>query len=1115
MRKYLVLLFVFFSVCAYSQIKLIQLQPCKVGGVLEDSCFVMTGADGLLKFISLSQLKTITGGGGTITANPDGSYTFVGDNTTTLKYTCSVVQDTVIRIFNNQGNLASSCTVTGLGAAFKSVSINSDTTLSFMNKAGQIFTVNMCPFVRNCETVTELTYNITNNNLTYVDENGISNLINLNESTLVNNVNGSYTHTNEIGTVAILGYKLVCVNDSTIQLTDNDGTVVSTCSVQGGTGTSETITDLFNNADGSYTYRNELGIDTLLGYHFDVDSINVHGYMYLTDLDGTKIDSVSLCDPPCPPLNATAKNDTFSLTDCKEYTGDVSTNDISCNKGISEYSTVLGTEQNVLISMDAAGKFVASFTTCEAGKTYKFSYRMKCKDGTVSYADVIFNIPNCSGAVANLDSYSGTKGGSISFGVAPNDVACGGTKTTTYKVTKSTNSGSIFINDNGTGIYSPLPTFTGTDSAIIGIYCNGVLCDTSFIKFTIVAGSSFGSMQDDYISIAAGATINGNNASSNDTPCGAGVTTYTWLGSVFPTVSINFTGANPTNFGITAVKTFCGVAHRFYTKNCDGVPVDTATVFIYVTCGNAVNDIVGALDTIVSGNVYQNDDVCTNGGLTTWHLLTDSTAHGTGLNITVYECFADCPNVTPIIGAKVTAWDSTTGVFTVKLPNGFEGEACFKYRLKCKLGGTKMYDTACVKIVRELTPTLTLVTEVEDTLLSDISFSMSAKCFDGFNNAKPLENGDEIIMRISSLQGWVSVKLKVGQPIKNVSGYSADSAGRYASWVVPAIQGNPILDRLMLFDSTMKFKINKAVFSQLSDNWGDGTVAVNKIGHDQIVYMGVCCGTCSSGGFGTDTMPKMWSMIDLHQWCEKIPPCANLDPHLRSLVGQTAFLTVPNGAAATFFSNHEYRCDTTSAFVASGVSGEIPFYPYHKSAVACNTCPTDDRNSFTEYKTYYINSPTYYKNVTVEPLQMDYDASIQRHKHTVINGNNQVRLTALFNKHHHSTGVGLSVLRPQTRWYATYTNNPLAREEGVTVTQIEFRVAKNHGDRAYIIGESDRVILTNSISQNSIPSVTITGSGNLWTFAHGEGYYHHWGYMDASNGKRYSITNGQVILFSY
>lgn len=1115
MRKYLVLLFVFFSVCAYSQIKLIQLQPCKVGGVLEDSCFVMTGTDGLLKFISLSQLKVIAGGGGTLVANPDGSYTFTGTNTLSLKYTCSVINDTTIRIYNQQGSLASTCNITGTGALLKSVSINSDTTLTFMNKAGQMYHVNMCPFVRNCETTTELTYNTTTNNLTYTDEDGVLNNINLNESVITNNVNGSYTHTNEVNTQVIFGYKLNCVNDSTIQLTDNDGTVVSTCNVKGGSGGAETVTVLFNNPDGSYTYRDELGVDTLFGYKLDVDSINVNGNFYLTDLDGTKIDSVNLCDPPCPPLSATAKNDTFSVTDCNEFTGNVSTNDIQCNKGISEYSAVIGTELNVLVSMDAGGKFIITFTDCSTSIQHKFSYRMKCKDGTVSYADVIINLPTCSGAVANIDLYSGVKGGSVSFGVAPNDVACGSMKTTTYKITKGTNSGSIFINNNGTGIYSPLPSFTGTDSAIVGIYCNGVLCDTSFIKFTIVAGSNFGSMQDDYISIAAGATINGLNASSNDTPCSVGVTTYSWLGAVFPTGSINFTGANPTNFGITAVKTFCGVAHRFYTKLCDGVPVDTATVFIYVTCGNAVNDIVGALDTIVSGNVYQNDDVCTNGGLTTWHLLGDSLAHGTGLNIAIYDCFADCPNVTPIVGGKITAFDTVNGTFTVKLPNGFEGEACFKYRIKCKLGGTKMYDTACVKIVRELTPIMTLVTEVEDTLVSDISFSMSAKCYDGFNNAKPLENGDEIIMRISSMQGWLSVKLKVGQPIKNVSGYSADSLGRYAAWFIPAIQGNPVLDRLMLFDSTMKFKVNKAVFSQLSDNWGDGTVAVNKIGHDQMVFMGVCCGTCSAGGVGIDTMPKMWSMIDLHQWCEKIPPCGNLDPHLRSLVGQTAFLTVPNGAAATFFSNHEYRCDTVSAFIPTGTSGEIPFYPYHKSVVACQTCPTDDRNSFTEYKTYYINSPTYYKNVTVEPLQMDYAASIQRHKHTVINGNNQVRLTALFNKHHHSSGASISVLRPQTRWYATYTNNTLAREEGVTVTQIEFRVAKNHGNRAYIIGESDRVFLTNSISQNSIPSVTVTGSGNLWTFAHGEGYYHHWGYMDASNGKRYSITNGQVILFSY
>lgn len=1117
MKKILIVILLLTSYFVSGQVKLIQLQPCKVGGVLEDSCFVMTGADGLLKFISLSQLKSISGGG-TLVANGDGSYTFSGDNTQDIKYTCSVVNDTTIRLYDSEGNLASTCNITGMGALLKTVSINSDTTLTFTTKSGGMYTVQMCPFVRACETVTSLTYNTTTNILTYNDEDGTPNNINLNEATITNNVNGSYTHLNEVGTSTIFGYKLNCVNDSTITLTDQDGTVVSTCQIQGGTGTGETITNLYNNSNGSYTYTNELGVDTLFGFHLDGSNVPTNGKIYFTDLDGTRIDSVNICYN-CPALSNYAINDTFTITSCTTYNGVVYANDTLCDEGLTEYSVVNGTEVNVLISMDASGKFIATFTDCSSSVTHKFSYRMKCIDGTVSYAEVFLDFPGCGGATANLDMYSGQKGSHISFGVAPNDVACAAPKVSTYKIIKGTVSGSIFINDNGIGIYNPLPPFVGTDSAIIGVYCNNVLCDTSFIKFTIFNGNT----ADDYYSLCAGSTKTGLDATTNDDVCGGGAaTSYAWYGAVFPTGSINFTGSNPTSFGITAVKTFCGVAHRYYIKYCDGVPTDTPTVFFYVSCGNAVADIFGALDTLFTGNVEQNDDICTNGGSTTWHPLADSTAHGTGLNIPIYECFANCPTATPIVGGKIIAWDTLTGVFTVDLPAGFDGEVCFKYRLKCKLSGTKNYDTACVYITRELNPVMTLKTAVLDTTVSDVTVTLSAKCLDGFGNAKPLENGDKINLRMQTAQGNIGVQLIVGQNIRSGSGYVNDTAGRYASWLIPAMSPSVvILDRNALFDSTMTFKINKALFSQLSNNWGDGTVSGAKIGQELYLYTNICCTSCGQGAGGAfDTIPKMWSLIDLDQWNEKANynSCGNNDSHLRSLIGQTSWLNVPAGAANTFYANHAFRCDTTSAFTNSGVTGELFSSNYWRSVTSCNTCNNGANTVFAEYKTDYITSATYYLNLTVEPLHTDLQASVQRHTSNAVNGNQSVRLHCSFQKHHHTTGASLSVLNPSARWLSTYNNNVGARENGVTITQIEMRVAKDHGDRGYITAQSDRVYLLTGggiVQANSTTSNIVPGSSNSWNFANGEGYYHHWGYMLASNGKRYAISNGQVIVFSY
>mgnify|MGYP003373659310 CR=1 FL=1 len=56
---------------------------------------------------------------------------------------------------------------------------------------------------------------------------------------VVNNSSGSYTHTNENGTQKEFGYHLVCKNDSTLVLTDWDGTHIDSCTLSftgGGSG---------------------------------------------------------------------------------------------------------------------------------------------------------------------------------------------------------------------------------------------------------------------------------------------------------------------------------------------------------------------------------------------------------------------------------------------------------------------------------------------------------------------------------------------------------------------------------------------------------------------------------------------------------------------------------------------------------------------------------------------------------------------------------------------------------------------------------------------------------------------------------------------------------------
>lgn len=147
-------------------------------------------------------------------------------------------------------------------------------------------------------------------------------------TTLINNPNGTYTHKNEDGTLSILGYNFNCINDSTIQLRDNDGTIINTCVLRGAAtppvpiaidtlivqsdstlivGTTdgnqytldlcnmvkkcETNIIVLNNADGSYSIRNEDNVITILGFKLNCSNDST---IAITDYDGTIINQCVL-----------------------------------------------------------------------------------------------------------------------------------------------------------------------------------------------------------------------------------------------------------------------------------------------------------------------------------------------------------------------------------------------------------------------------------------------------------------------------------------------------------------------------------------------------------------------------------------------------------------------------------------------------------------------------------------------------------------------------------------------------------------------------------------------------------------------------------------------------
>ncbi|MPV86198.1 hypothetical protein GCU85_05570, partial [Cardiobacteriales bacterium ML27] len=135
--------------------------------------------------------------------------------------------------------------------------LNADNTnLDYTDEAGVTNQINLTDAVKNLETLTTLVDN-ANGTLTYTDEAGTAFVID--KANLTDNGDGSYTFTNNdgsdvtfsVGGVADITDDNTALNINPIAtITKSDGTVVLL---------KETVTTIVDNGDGTFTYTNELG----------------------------------------------------------------------------------------------------------------------------------------------------------------------------------------------------------------------------------------------------------------------------------------------------------------------------------------------------------------------------------------------------------------------------------------------------------------------------------------------------------------------------------------------------------------------------------------------------------------------------------------------------------------------------------------------------------------------------------------------------------------------------------------------------------------------------------------------------------------------------------------
>lgn len=193
MKKIIIFLLISFNLFGQG-VKLTQIEPYKIGGVAQDSGFIMTMTNGYQKYIPIDSLISII----------NRYYDLCNE----LNKFDEAALDTSEYIFT------SGC---------KKVKLSSVTD----GEGFQCYRVFEC-ITSNCDSIADCVTNIIN--CEYIDS-----CIDSRGDTcyIVNKVNGSYDLINENNTAFNFGYKFFCKNDSTIVLTDQDGTRIDSCTILG------------------------------------------------------------------------------------------------------------------------------------------------------------------------------------------------------------------------------------------------------------------------------------------------------------------------------------------------------------------------------------------------------------------------------------------------------------------------------------------------------------------------------------------------------------------------------------------------------------------------------------------------------------------------------------------------------------------------------------------------------------------------------------------------------------------------------------------------------------------------------------------------------------------
>lgn len=659
---------------------------------------------------------------------------------------------------------------------------------------------------------------------------------------------------------------------------------------------SHTPSSVTNNGDGTYTHNNGIGGTQDIGYALSDTSLGDKGILGLVDHEGNTISEVSLCDLGCPedPTGSVAPDVIFTPDSCERFYGQIT--GASCFPGTQVIELVGNTNVNGEVVVGAGGEFWFDFEDCSAAEG-SFVYSVKCGDGVMSSGTVTIELPALT-ATATDDAYAGPQNQSISGSVAQNDTLCDGGAATSFEIVTSPTNGNLVFNPDGTFLYTPFVNFTGVDTFVYNVVCNGVIVASQATStLTILAADA----KDDYFVGVKDTPIVGLDVSGNDSVCGptSFTTSYQWTGTPTDTIYGGTLSGTPDNATYTPAIGFCGVDAKEYEIICTptggGAPVSlgTANAYFSVSCAAAVDDSEISLDvdTPFNGNVSGNDFTCTNGGATTFHLAVDDTLDGV-VNIPLNECTLS----TPLTDVAITSWDQATGDYVVTPTNGFVGTGCFEYFIRCTAPDGTTSDTTPATVDFEVVPAIPAAfVEVGTSNTSMFDVTFGAKLVESGTDI-PLMNGDTIHITIPEV--GVDVELIVGQDVTDPSGYQNDNGA--ISWeeiVKSSVFTTNVPTPADLLTNNFTFEFDKWDFVTQQGGAAAGLVGID-VGSDytwnnEVTNLGL-------SDVDTDVMPIQYTSIEARSGGFK---AGNYFPSCGHEHAEFLFIQKDNATAATIDAN--------------------------------------------------------------------------------------------------------------------------------------------------------------------------------------------------------------------